>query len=340
MKKLLVLGIDHGNGNVKGRTEGEELLLPSAYARPEDFAKSITGKSNLDIKNFVSSKYENETYVWGKDVVEASKLMYTYGAENRYAQKEYKLLSEFTLASLMPKESASFDNVMVVTGCPSREKGTKLEEDLVNVFKGGHVIEVNEESKMINVKQVLVLPQPLGTVLSMYLDAEGFVADDSYEEDYIGVIDVGTGTTDLDGIKALSRLESDSDTIGTGMQDAYLVISDYVNKQNAAALATPQKVEQQILAGNDYYEISKRSKVDIKDIKDKAFRELAEFLKNNINQRWKNRAKFDKLLLTGGGAVPLQSYFQEWEEDIIVVEDSQRANANGFYRYGKFKARD
>ncbi|HZG79530.1 MAG TPA: plasmid segregation protein ParM [Brevibacillus sp.] len=337
---MIVLGIDHGNGNVKGYSAEKSLLLPSAYARPEDFSEEGLAKKELDLHQYSSAKFEGETYLWGKDVLEASKLITTYAAQNRYAEKSYRLLSEFAIASLLPSgQGNTFDNVMLVTGCPSREKGTKSEENLKNVFAGGHVVKVDGRDLVIHVTSVVVLPQPLGTVASLYLDVQGYVLDDSYEESYVAVIDIGSGTTDIDGIKALNRQIEDTDTIPMGMFDAYQKIADYVNDQMPEALATPDKVERQILNGSDSYKVSQRASVDITDIKSKAFRELAEDLTNGINKRWKNRAKFDKLLLTGGGAKPLADHFKNWDKDVIVVENAQQANAAGFYRYGVMMAR-
>ncbi|MGR5984522.1 hypothetical protein ACUC2M_04475 [Bacillus cytotoxicus] len=56
----------------------------------------------------------------------------------------------------------------------------------------------------INVVDVIVLAQPVGTVMSRYLDEDGFVADDTYEDMTVGIIDIGTGTTDLDVISMLA----------------------------------------------------------------------------------------------------------------------------------------
>lgn len=337
---MIVIGLDHGNTNVKGVSEEGELLRPSAYALPDAFGEEGLGtEKQLKVKTYTSNKFEKEQYVWGEDVVEASMVIPTYTTENRYAQKSYRLLSEFALASLVSDKKKTFDNVLVVTGCPSREKGTRMETELEEVFNGGHVVTVNGATKIIEVSSVIVLPQPLGTVLSLYLDEEGYVDDESYEEDYVGVIDIGGGTTDLDGIKGLKRQKEDTDTIPYAMFKVYEEISDYINDQNPEAGATVQSVEKQVLKGSDSYVISKRSSVDIKAVKEDALRKYADLIIPRISTRWNNRAKFDKLLLTGGGAEVMAPYFKAWEKDIIVVKDSQIANAKGFFRYGKFKAR-
>lgn len=332
------MSIDHGNGAVKAiSSEGVSLVLPSGYCLVDDLGvDGWEGVSNdLDVKTFVSSKDKGEIYCWGKDVTQAATITSTYTKENRYNQFSFQILSEFILASLLPDDVTNAE-VLLVTGCPSAEKGTVLEEQLIDVFNGGHVVEVNGVSKMINVKQTYVLPQPLGTVLSLYMDSDGYVADRDYETDYIGVIDLGSGTTDIDGIRAMKRQRDDSDTIQTGIHEVYQQIADYINNENPSAKATRSSVEKQIIENEDpnMYVISKRASIDIEEEKERILKRVARTIINQINGRWTNRLKFDKIIVTGGGAMLLGKYLTEWEKDIIIVDDSQLANARGFYRYG------
>ncbi|QYY44717.1 plasmid segregation protein ParM domain-containing protein (plasmid) [Aneurinibacillus thermoaerophilus] len=332
----IILGIDHGNGSVKGKSAVKEITLPSIIARPDSFGEAeLAGTKKLRLASFESTKHAGEVYMWGKDIRESNDQLATYGSENRYGDKHYQLLSEFAAASLLPN-GKTFEDVVVVTGCPSRERNNpELVQQLENVFKGIHGITIDSIKKMFDVSEVYVLPQPMGTIMSLYLDDAGYVVDEDYETKYVGVIDIGSGTTDIDGIKALRRQNDDIDSIPMGMMDAYKKIADYINLKNSNALATAQKVEQQITS--DSFKISDRASVDIAEKKQQVFQELAESLINKIKQRWSNRTKFDRLLLTGGGAVLLGDYFKSLAEDIIVVPDAQFANARGFYRYGVLK---
>jgi plasmid segregation protein ParM len=332
-----VIGLDHGNGHVKIVTNERTVVFPAAIARPNAFGEdSLTG-GGLALSEFISSDYPEETYMWGADIRRASKLLPSYTGDDRYKQKNYRLLSEFSLGYVLPRRNNT--EVFLVTGCPTREKGTAYEDDIIDVYGGKHAVTVNRESVGFNVENVLVVPQPVGTVMYMYLDDEGYARDISYERAYVGVIDVGSGTTDIDGVKAMKRQQADTKTLTFGMYSAYDRIASFINGENPKANATPQSVEEQVVAGNEFYRVSDRASVDISTEKERVFRELAEDIIAGINEKWTNREKFDKLLLTGGGAHVLAPYFKEWERDIIVVDDPQTANAIGFYRYGVFKAR-
>ncbi len=334
-----VLAIDHGNGHVKACSDQKMILLPSCYSRPEEFGiDMVEPKKNLQVFEFKSNLYPGEVYFWGRDVNKADKLIATYGGEGRYITKPYRLLSQFAMALLLSEEEQGCDDVHIVTGCPSVNKGTELEAEIQRVFNGRHVVTINGKTKTIQVNQVTVLPQPLGTIFYLYFNDEGHVVNRQFEENYVGIIDIGSGTTDLDGVKELKRQWDDTATIQIGIFDAYKKIAKYINRMNPNANASPQMVERHLLNPEidmNTYKISNRAKpVDITNYRNEVFREMAEDLINHIQQMWPNRTKFDAIYLTGGGARPLSKYFMEWESDIQILDDSQLANALGFYRYG------
>lgn len=330
----IIVGLDHGNGWVKAKTSTNQIVLPSYISRPEDIGEGLVGKS-LKLKEYESSHAKGETYVWGHDVVKSKKFLSTYGSQDRYKQKYYGLLSQFALAEVLSTlELDVIDNVWVITGVPSEEKGTVFEEDLKRTLSGAHLVKVNGEDKIIKVTKVIVLPQPVGTVMSLYLDDKGYVDQANYESANIGIVDLGTGTTDLDNIKELRRLEDGTQSITIGMFDVYKNIAKYIKKQHPSYNVTPQSVENQF--NSNSYVLSQRASVDITEIKEKVLEETAMDIKNNITQVWKNWEVFDKIIITGGGASSLGIKLKELIEDADVVKNSQIANVSGFYRYGVF----
>ncbi|MEF7565970.1 plasmid segregation protein ParM [Bacillus infantis] len=333
-KNPIIVGLDHGNGWVKVKTATNQVVLPSYIARKDSIGEGITGKS-LDIKEYESGNAKGEVFIWGNDVVKSEKLLSTYGSQDRYKQKYYSLLNEFALTEVLSDlEMDVLENVWVITGVPSEEKGTSVEEDLEKSLMGAHLIKVNGEDKIIKVSKVVILPQPVGTVMSLYLDEKGYVANEAYETDSVGIIDLGTGTSDLDHINELRRNEDDSLSIPLGMFDVYKRIEKYIKKQNPNADVTPQKVEAQF--SSDSYVISKRAAVDITEVKEKALEEVAMDIKNAITQQWKTWDRFDSIIITGGGASTLGRKLKQLIDDAAPVKESQTANATGFYRYGEF----
>lgn len=333
-KTPIIVGLDHGNGWVKAKTATNEIVLPSYIARKEAIGEGFVGKE-LELKDFESSTAKGEVYVWGKDVIKADSLLSTYGSQDRYKQKYYALLNEFALAEVLADQGEDvIEDVWVITGVPSEEKGTALEKDLNNTLMGVHVIKVNGKDKIVKVTKVVILPQPVGTIMSLYLNEEGFVKNEAYETDGVAIIDLGTGTTDLDQIKELRRQEGDTLSIPLGMFDVYKRIEKSIKKNHPNANVTAQKIEAQF--SSDSYIISKRSSVDITEVKKQALEDVAMEIKNAIIQQWKTWERFDSIIITGGGASTLGQKLKELINDVIPVENSQTANAAGFYNYGEF----
>jgi plasmid segregation protein ParM len=338
--ELIVMGIDHGNGYFKGYSNNVQgLVLPSGFLTKESMKRDdSTGVGDVSYNEFESSLYEGERYVWGSEVNKVKgKFLSTYTSEDRYSQKYFKLLSQFGLASLINEQEGTFD-VLLVTGCPSREKGTRRENELIQIFKGKHNVQMNDKHKIINVKECKILPQPLGSILDLYIDEEGNIVREEIGDSYIGIVDIGSGTTDCDGIDSLKAIPDDRHTIPVGVYEIYQRLADYINYENPDAYATPKSVENQF--EHDVYQASKRLIIPIKEVKERIVRETAEYIINEIQIRWRNRSKFDMVILTGGGAKLMEPWFKQFVKDISVVEDYQISNARGFLKFGLLLSKD
>lgn len=341
-KTTISVGLDHGNGYVKAKSDEVEFVLPSQLARLDEFSGETYGKKK-DIKVFqtIYDDGDEHKYMWGSDVTKSKLPIKSYATEERYTKLPYRLLSQFALSELSGEHSNT--SAVVVTGVPSYEKGTKLEKDLEDILMKTHLVSVDGKEKRVDVEQVKILPQPLGTLMFYYLDDDGYVLNDKFETEgfYVGVIDVGSGTSDLDGLKELQIQPKDRSTIRKGMFDAYDEICSYIKEQDPRADIDKEKVELWIRKrqnnGEDPYVYNPTPKinVDFKVAATKAFKKIAEDIVTEIDQRW-NKSQFHEIYLTGGGANLLGKYFKDWEKDIIVVEDHQMANAKGFYRFAKY----
>lgn len=338
--KLIVMGIDHGNGYFKGYSDDiKGVVFPSGFLTKESMVREDSmGLGTEKINEFESSLYEGERFVWGQAVDRAKgRFLSTFTSQDRYSQKYYKLLSQFGLASLIEQPEGSFD-VFLVTGCPPREKGTNREQELIEVFKGIHIVRINDEDKIIHVKECKVLPQPLGSILDLYIDESGNIISDDIGSSYIGIVDIGTGTTDFDGIDSLNAVPEDRQTIPVGTFEIYQRLADYINTQNPDANATPKSVELQF--DNDVYKASQRLVIPINEMKEKIVRETAEYIVNELQLRWRNRSKFDMVILTGGGVKIMGPWIKQFIQDIHIIEECQVSNARGFYKLGLLLSKD
>ncbi|WP_445506747.1 ParM/StbA family protein [Niallia sp. 03190] len=328
----IVIGLDHGNGWVKVQSETGNFTFPSYFVNKADLGDDFI-KSKYDLMEFQTNEDKDTTYLWGKDIskLNAKILIPTYGMQDRYKQERYKQLTKFALAAAV---NGNADDILVVTGVPSSEKETKKEEDLKKAIEGTHVVIVNGEERIIKVKQVSILAQPIGTVLSQYLDKDGLVNNEEYENSIVGVIDIGSGTTDIDIVEDLRR-QGSTPSLPEGISDVYQDIADFIKRENPNLNITRQVVEANFQDGT--YQASKRmSIIDFSDAKKKAINKLANKIIQHVAQSWKTWDQFDEIIVTGGGATPLKEELSKLISDVKIVENSQEANAKGFFRYGQY----
>lgn len=339
-RKLEVVGFDHGNGFLKAKGDQREICLPSRFALWSEFEGESFAQEELQLHQYQSKTIDKRIYAWGEDIIHAEHPIKTYSGEERYLEAPYKLLSEFGLAELFPGLEDPV-HIRLVVGCPSQEWHTVQEEKIQEVYNGTHVVQVDDKDRVIIVDELRILAQPLGTLFYMYLDDDGYVANDAehFEKDTIGVIDIGSGTTDLNKIDGLKIDNDYAGTIEAGMFTAYQAIADKINQKYGYQVATKESVEYQLRLSDhksEIYHISKRmGDINIKEFKEEAFEQLANYIHMELRQRWPKMSVFDQLIVTGGGAEVLKQYLEKRLGHGVTFLDNNRANAIGFYRYGK-----
>lgn len=167
---------------------------------------------NSGYHEFNSNLDDDEVYIWGvgiKQAVDPDSLIPTYTHNNRYNQKRFKLLCSFILAELASDyEEHELNDVTVVTGVPSQEVGTKEAEEFKRFLQQKHLVTRNGVQRMINVTDVRITEQPLGTLLNEYMNDSGQIHKELMTST-VTVIDFGAGTTIMDTFKNLKRLDTD-----------------------------------------------------------------------------------------------------------------------------------
>lgn len=330
--KSLVFGVDIGNKCPKIRGGFGSIVFQSGLVREKE-TENLLDKKDMDVVKIKT--YEGEEYYIGNDIMKMGEFIPTNTGEGRYKNKYFKILAEGSIAyaiklSVEDPSKEKF-KVKIVTGLPSREKSAKnIEEELINALKGNHIVEVDGVEITFDVEVLKVVAQPLGTLFREIL---GNKRTDLAEK-YVGIIDNGGGTTDIDGIKGLTVIDSDRDTFNIGSYEVHQRLADYINKENIYANANASKVEEQF--DNDIYKISDRALVDIVQAKIVIIKDLSEELVNKISVRWQNLTKFDIILQTGGSSSIYGEEIKKLVEDIEIGDNPQTANAEGFYLLALF----
>lgn len=343
---MTVFAFDVGNGFVKAISEKVTLIAPSSIAKESSLGSSSIANelgSNSDVNVYQSNLDDGESYIWGEGIKGAVKprhLIPTYTHSNRYDSKRFRLLCEFILAELASdfKES-ELNEVIVSTGMPSGEINSPANMDLKKFLKGKHLITRNGKDIVLNVVDVRILEQPLGTLLNTYMNDEGKMHKD-LKNLTITIIDFGAGTTILDTFKNLKRISEESETFYEGMMDVYKDIMDRITNKHHIKGLDESIIEEGIR--NDFVvELSQRNKIPFESEAFSAIEGFVDEIIPKVDRRLASREHIDVFLATGGGAPVVGNDFKKnfGEDSLILVEDSQLANVKGYYKFASAVAK-
>lgn len=339
---MLAFAFDLGNGFVKARSSRREIIAPSVISKKESVGSSSLTNIAIDNKVIGYQEYESNlddgvTYIWGEEInkaVDPDSLIQTYTHNNRYSQKRFKLLCSFILSELASDfEEHELDDVILVTGLPSLEIDTKDAEMFKEFLQQKHVITRNGEQRVINVQDVRIIEQPLGTLLNEYMNEQGKIHKELLTST-ITVIDFGAGTTIVDTFKNLNRISDKSDTYYEGINDVHKRIAKQVEKANGIKGLKSSLIEEGFKNKTFIADISDRKKYSFANYVEQVIIDSIDKHISEIDTTLTNRNSIDKFILTGGGVNVVGKAFKTAfnEESLHVVEQSQKSNVNGFFK--------
>jgi plasmid segregation protein ParM len=312
--------IDLGNGFTKRTNQKSVSVEPSIIAEKPDFFN--TGEQYDTISFNGSPRY----YV-GNDVVKSElPQVLALGDDDmdRYSSLEFKQLlfgfiaKDFRKSVVIPH---------LVTGLPVNHFKAKSEE-LKQIIKGKKVIEINGQEIIIEIQNVHVLPQPIGTY--MYLASQDKINAD---EELTLIIDGGHGTIDITEMKGQSILRRAG--AEKGVRNAHVDIYNYLVDQFGDM--------RQLSITNMPILLQKGMKYDKKPINISEIPEVKNILRKHFNEVFafirENRfdlKSYENVVFTGGMSLLHKELIKEKaRNNFLILEESQEANVLGYFEFGK-----
>ncbi|WP_186673509.1 hypothetical protein [Sporosarcina sp. BP05] len=331
---MINFGIDFGNGYVKAVSEKGSFVIPSLIAIKdlEDNAVSSAFKNDFKLNTF-KRKQDDHEYLFGEDIameVEEGFITTTNSNNKRYETIAFQQMADFALAELASYEDESKVDVRLVTGMPSNEiQFATLKKDFSSFLKGVHVVSRNGQDIIIDVKEVVIIEQPLGTLFNLYLNDKSQVHD-NFKFGNIVVIDFGSGTTIIDEYKNMKR--ADGKTIKSGMRNFYKNIAKTLSKKSEQDV-DPLHIEEGI-RNETFLAKFGQSRLSFQDIFDKEVtKKLNETLaayEDTVDEQG-----VTAFVTTGGGAIVFNKVLKQQKNNFIPTENSQMATANGCLKLAK-----
>jgi plasmid segregation protein ParM len=231
----------------------------------------------------------------------------------------------------------------VVTGLPVNWYADR--DKVVEQLSGTHVVRrVNGRQAdgphppvhRFAVEEVLVVPQPFGSLFDAILGSDGQIVDEGLAQGRLGVIDVGTYTTDYVLVDRLRYIERGSGTLSTAMSRAYQLVGRSILDTYGLELRMHQ-VDRAVREGQVTV-FGEERRVDW--LADPVLDALAQEVLAEAGTLWGDGRDLKAILVTGGGAMALGERIRRRYAHARVLPDAALANVKGFFKYGQRKWRE
>jgi plasmid segregation protein ParM len=332
----LTIGLDIGYGVTKAVTDQAVIMFPSVcgYAReikfrPEELAKRYPGDqlSDDDADWFVGDLALSQ--------VPTAELLRLRGrtADNDSIGNAFRLrMAKVAIGKLLAgQHGGEVLHIRIATGLPVSHMPQAAA--LKQVLIGKHPIRTDGADIVANISDVMVMPQPYGTIYANMLTEAGEL-NPCHTATRTGVVDVGTYTIDLALDDNGEYIDAGSDSVEGGVHTAQERIAEFLERTYHEK-PDYRDIEKMLRTGC-YTAFGKT--VDYSREVDGFLEPLRSATLNKMGDLWKTGARIDVIYLAGGGATLVHDAVSRAYEQVQLVKDAQIANARGYLNYATFVA--
>jgi plasmid segregation protein ParM len=321
----MILSIDIGYGYTKGvGPEGLRFSFPSVIGTAEEIPFSI-GLTRGNEDQLV--QYGDSTFSYGEQALLQSRIQTTIFDRSRIRDHVYKMLFVATLVE-MSRLGADCKHVKVITGLPVDFFNDRAE--VIKAFEGAYQITAGRAIKC-TVDSVYVAPQPFGSLFRELLNDHGKIIDSDIEKRRIGVIDVGTYTTDFVVSDALRYVQRLSGTIRIGWSKVITKVQQALSDTYRLELV-PHEVDRALQAGVARVH---GKEVSLESFISPAVAEVQTAVVARARDLWGDAADLDSVLVTGGAGAPMYDAIQEVYPHARLLDNAFWANVEGLQRFAR-----
>ncbi len=324
-RTAMILSIDIGYGYTKGVGPDDlHFSFPSVIGTAEDirFASDLIRGGEERVV-----KYGNWRFFYGEQAVLQSRIQSAIFDRSRVHDDTYKMLFVAALVE-MSRFMPTAEHINVVTGLPVDFFSDRPE--VVKSFEGGYRI-TTDGVKKIAVESVFVAPQPFGYLFRELLNERGKINNGDIEKGRIGIIDVGTFTTDFVVADELRYVQRLSGSIRIGWSKVVNQVQQALADMHMLELM-PYEVDRAIQAK----EVRVRGQpISLEQLIDPAIADIQTAVIARARDLWGSAANLDMILVSGGGGPHLYNAIHDVYPHARLLDNAFWANAEGFYRFGQ-----
>lgn len=332
----VTVGIDIGFGVTKAVTHtGKSVLFPSVCGVAREFkfqGEKITEKHPGDqLTDEDGNWFVGDLALRQLRPDEILKLRAR--ASNDVGNAFRVRMMKAALGKLLPglRNGADVVHVRLATGLPvdHMPDAGKLKAALL----GQHIIHTDQTKFIANVVEVMVMPQPYGTIYSKQILPTGQL-DPSYIYTLTGVIDTGTYSVDFAVDDDGEYISQYSGSIEAGVYTIQEKIA--VHLEDTYKQKFPLHDIEKVLRAKKLNIAGKP--VDFTKTVDEYIGQMADGVVMKAADLWKEAGRLDVIWLSGGGAALVEKAILSVYPQAQLVKSAQTANAQGYCNYAMFAA--
>jgi plasmid segregation protein ParM len=336
---MQVIGIDVGFGFTKATDGQESVVFKSIYGDAAEIQFWFDFQER-SLTEYFHVTLDGKSYFIG-DLAEQQSDAVAFTLDQERMVADFARIFALTVAGLFMKSDPALDApVRIVSGLPVGFY-KQYHDRLRDALSGRHTLTYHspdggQATKSIQIDQVQLLPQPMGSLLNLLMNDDGKIVDTELARQKVGIVDIGFRTTDYTVIDRLRYVERSSRTMDSGIAKAYTVIANKL-RENSGVNVELYRLYRAVQKGT----IKMRGQgFNFSKIRDQIYTQLAATVAGDLDRIWSGDWDIDTILLTGGGALELRDYLQPLiTGNILAVADQndpRLANVWGYYKYGRY----
>jgi len=331
---VLTIGLDIGYGVVKAVTYDQIVTFPSVmgHAREIKFQQEEIAKRHPgdQIRDDDGTWFVGDLALSQLPTGELLRLRGRTANESTMGNAFRLRLAKVAIGKLLRGlQDGDVFHVRIATGLPTDHM--RDANELKAALLGQHLIHTDTTTIIANVTEVMVMPQPYGTIYAATLTPDGKI-NRQHKHRRTGVCDVGTYTVDLALDDEGEFLDAESGSVESGVYTAQERIASALERDYREKM--PFKIVEEVLRTGVFY--ANGQPVDYREVVMDALTPLRSATLNLLSEKWQRGTILDVIYLSGGGAELVYGDVFEAYPQTQLVPEAQVANARGYLNYARF----
>jgi hypothetical protein len=329
------LSVDLGNGYTKVISSNRRHSFPSVISVEDETAREFEARGLSGNRDFII-EYAGRRWAIGETVQTHGLLPVAIAHRTRIQHEYYKVLFAASLAISFLRTATVHATVSLPPGAYWDREAQK--DALAGEYQIGFGGSPNTYTYTVPRDRLRVLPEGFGTAALFCLDRKGQVRDSWLFGSSVGIVDVGTYTTDFVMLDNMKLVRHGTDSFPHALHDIHTRLRTYVASQG---VNLDIHEADGVLREGYFLKGGERQSITVQ--RESWTAELAQAITAQLRTVWNGGDAVEHILITGGGTSYVAPHIEQefsharhFESDPDHPIEPWEANCEGAYRYSRF----